>query len=498
MRRRQLLAWSAGALATAAARRTARAASPKPGAAKPAPVEFPRGFVWGAAAAAYQIEGAPDADGKGPSIWDMFCKKPGSIWHDQSGDVACDHYRRYKEDVAIMKGLGLAAYRLSVSWPRVLPEGTGTVNAKGLDFYDRLVDELLKAGIAPWVTLYHWDLPLALYHRGGWLNRDVAGWFSDYTTVVARRLSDRVKHFMPLNEPQVFLGAGLIQGRHAPGDKLRFAEFLLAVHNTLLAHGGSVLALRAAGGRGLRVGCAQAGYNYVPAGDAPDDLRAARERYLATADDTYKQNTWWLDPMILGRYPADGVKLYGASMPAIRAGDMETIKQPLDFLGMNLYSADAVRRGKDGKPEVVPFPAGYPITGFEWAVTPSIARLCPTWLHERYKLPLVITENGLSARDWVDADGAVHDPTRVDFTARYLRELAAAIAAGVPVEAYFHWSILDNFEWAEGYKHRFGLVYVDYATQKRTLKDSALWYRDVIASNGKTLLARPMPDRPMY
>jgi beta-glucosidase len=246
------------------------------------------------------------------------------------------------------------------------------------------------------------------------------------------------------------------------------------------------------------VGCAQAGYNYIPATDSPDDLRAARERYFATADDSYKQNAWWLDPMILGRYPEDGVKLYGASMPAIHAGDLQTIKQPLDFLGMNLYSADAVRRGKDGKPEVVPFPPGYPITGFEWAVTPSIARLSTTWLHERYKLPLVITENGVSIRDWVAADGAVHDADRIDFTSRYLRELGAAIAAGVPVEAYFHWSILDNFEWAEGYKHRFGLVYVDYATQKRTLKDSAAWYREVIASNGKTLFARPLPDPPMY
>jgi beta-glucosidase len=489
MRRRNFLAWSAGAAAAVAAARVGRAAA--------RPVEFPRGFVWGAAASSYQIEGSPTADGKGPSIWDMFCRKPGSIWRDQSGDVACDHYRRYKEDVAIMKGLGLGAYRLSVAWPRVMPEGTGAVNAKGLDFYDRLVDELLAAGIAPWVTLYHWDLPLALYRRGGWLNRDVAGWFSDYSAVVGRRLSDRVKRFMPLNEPQVFLGAGLIQGRHAPGDKLRFAEFLHAVHNTLLAHGGSVLALRAAAKQPIRVGTAQASYNYVPATAAPDDLRAARERFLATADDSYKQNAFWLDPMILGRYPDDALKLYAPSMPAIAARDMEAIRQPLDFIGTTLYSADPVRRGKDGKPEVIPWPAGYPMTSFEWAVAPSILRLVPTWLHERYKLPIAVVENGVALRDWVTADGAVHDPDRIDFTARYLRELAAGIAAGVPVEAYFHWSILDNFEWAEGYKHRFGLVYVDYATQKRTLKDSARWYRDVIASNGKIVLGGP-PDPPLY
>ena len=491
--RRSFLGWSAVTAASSLAMKRPRAAKP------PArPTEFPKGFVWGAAAASYQVEGAAAADGKGPSIWDMFTKKPGAIWKDQSGDVACDHYHRYKEDVAIMKSLGIQAYRMSVSWPRVMPEGTGATNAKGLEFYDRLIDELLAAGITPWVTLYHWDLPLALYHRGGWLNRDVGGWFADYATLMAKRLGDRVKHWMPLNEPQVFLGAGLVQGRHAPGDKLRFAEFLLAAHNTLLAHGRAVQALRATSKLKARVGTAQAGYNYVPATDGAADLAAAKARYFATADDSYKQNGYWWDAMVLGRYPDDAVKLYGPSMPAIRAGDMETIKQPLDFLGATLYSADPVRRGKDGKPEVIPWPVGYPITGFEWAVAPSILRLVPTWLHERYKLPIVVAENGLSVRDWVAADGGVHDPDRIDFMARYLRELAAAIAAGVPVEAYFHWSILDNFEWAEGYKHRFGLVHVNYETQKRTIKDSGKWYREVIASNGRNVLATAAPDPRMY
>jgi beta-glucosidase len=494
MKRRRFLGWAAAGLAAAARRPAFAAAAP----ASRATPELPRDFVWGVAASSYQIEGAAAEDGKGPSIWDMFCRKPGSIWKDQTGDVACDHYHRYKEDVALMKAIGVRAYRLSISWPRVLPEGTGPTNGKGLDFYDRLVDELLRAGIDPWVTLYHWDLPLALYRRGGWLNRDVAGWFADYAALIGKRLGDRVRHFMPLNEPQVFLGAGLIQGRHAPGDKLRFAEFLHAVHNTLLAHGRAVLALRASVKRPIRVGTAQAAYNYVPASDRPDDLTAARERWFATADDSYKQNGLWLDAMILGRYPADALKLYAGSLPDIKSGDFDTIKQPLDFLGITLYSADPVRRGKDGKPEVVPWPPGYPITGFDWAVAPSILRLVPTWLHARYKLPVAIVENGVSVRDWVSADGGVHDAARIDFTSRYLRELATAVAAGVPIEAYFHWSILDNFEWAEGFKQRFGLVYVDFATQKRTLKDSALWYRDVIASNGRTLFTRPLPDPPLY
>jgi beta-glucosidase len=508
MKRREFLSWSAGALSGGATGGLAMAAAPgggSGGGARPAAGRgkgksfgFPSDFVWGAAAASYQIEGAPTADGKGPSIWDMFCKKPDAVWRNQSGDVACDHYHRYKEDVAIMKSLGLKAYRLSIAWPRVFPDGTGAVNTKGLDFYDRLIDELGRAGITPWVTLYHWDLPLGLYHRGGWLNPDVGGWFADYATAVAKRLGDRVRHWMPLNEPQVFLGAGLIQGRHAPGDKLRFSEFLHAAHNTLLAHGRAVQALRAAPKLPARIGTAQASYNYVPATDKAEDLKATKARFFATPDESYKQNAWWLDPLVLGRYPEDGLKLYGASMPVIRSGDMDTIRQKLDFIGTTLYQADPVRRGKDGKPEVIPWPAGYPITGFDWAVAPSILRLVPTWLHERYKLPIVIAENGLSARDWVSADGKVHDPTRIDFTARYLRELAAAVGAGVPVEAYFHWSILDNFEWAEGYKHRFGLVYVNYETQKRTPKDSALWYRDVIASNGKLLFERETADPPPY
>ena len=463
------------------------AAAAAPAAASKAPPAFPAGFVWGAATAAYQIEGAAAEDGKGPSIWDAFCKRPGAIWNGQSGDVACDHVHRYKEDVALARSLGLRAYRFSVSWPRVLPAGTGAVNAKGLDFYDRLVDELLGAGIDPWLTLYHWDLPLALYRRGGWLDGDVAGWFADYASLVAKRLGDRVRHFMPLNEPQVFLGAGLVQGRHAPGDKLGHAELLRASHHALLAHGRAAQAVRASAKAKVGVGTAQATYNSVPATPAADDLAAAKARFFATADTSYKQNAWWLDAMVLGRYPAEGVALYGAAMPEVRSGDMETIRQPLDFLGVTLYQADAVRRGKDGRPEVVPFPVGSPLTSMEWAVTPSIMRLVPAWLHERYRLPLVVAENGVALPDWVEADGQVHDPQRIDFTRAYLRELRAVLADGVPVRGYFHWSLLDNFEWAHGYKQRFGLVHVDFATQKRTPKDSSRFYRDVIASNGGRL-----------
>jgi beta-glucosidase len=391
--------------------------------------------------------------------------------------------------------MGLHAYRFSVSWSRVIPDGVGAVNQKGLDFYDRLVDQLLTAGIAPWATLYHWDLPLASYHRGGFMNRDVADWFGEYTRVVARKLSDRVTAWMPLNEPQVFIGSGLQLGRHAPGDQLRFSEIMLATHNTLRCHGRAVQALRSEAKQKLRIGTAQAGVNKIPASDRGEDITAARERALATDPETTYSNTLWLDPMVLGRYPADYLKGNQRHLPPLfgtstLADDLKVIAQPLEFIGLNQYQADRIRRGRDGKPEVVPFPDGFPITAsFEWAVAPETMYWMPKFLHERYRKPITITENGISVRDWVSLDGKCHDPTRIDFTTRYLRELGRAIADGVPIDGYFHWSLLDNFEWAEGFKHRFGLIHVDYQTQKRTPKDSAAWYRDVIATKGRNIFA---------
>jgi beta-glucosidase len=450
-------------------------------------MSFPEQFVWGAAAASYQIEGAAYEDGKGASVWDMFCRKPGAVWNDHSGDVACDHYHRYAEDVALMRELGLQAYRLSISWPRVIPEGTGQINEKGLAFYDRLIDALLEAGVTPYVTLFHWDYPLALYHRGGWLNRDTVQWFADYTDVVARRIGDRVKHWMTLNEPQVFIGAGHLEGRHAPGDRLRFAEVLRAGHHALLAHGRAVQALRASGGLS-QIGFAPVGLGKIPASESPRDIDAARKRMFAVEARTSWTNSWWMDPVLLGRYPEDGLEFYGNEAPDIRAGDMETIAQPVDFFGVNIYEGQYIKAGTQGEPEVAPVPVGHPITGFNWNVTPEAMYWALRFFHERYRKPLVITENGISCRDWVSLDGKVHDPGRIDFTARYLLQLHRAIQEGVPVLGYFHWSILDNFEWAEGYKQRFGMVFVDYPTQRRIPKDSARWYRDVIQSNGRALL----------
>jgi beta-glucosidase len=454
---------------------------------------FPADFLWGAATAAYQVEGATAEDGRTPCIWDMFCRKPGKVWRDQCPDRSADHYHRVKEDVALMKRMRLQVYRFSVSWSRILPEGTGAVNAKGLAFYDRLVDELLAAGIAPWLTLYHWDLPMALYHRGGFLNRDVAEWFAEFTQAVVRKLSDRVSVWMPLNETQVFIGSGMQLGRHAPGDTLQFGDVMLAAHNTLRVHGRSVQVIRAEAKRKPFIGTAQAGVNSVPATDRAEDVQAARERALGTDAETMYSNALWLDPMFLGRYPDEYLKVNAKHAPPLFqtsafADDLKVIGQPLDFLGLNQYDAERVRRGANGKPEVVPWPVGHPITAIrEWAVVPETMYWMPKFLYERYKKPLYITENGIAVRDWVSLDGKCHDPTRIDFTTRYLRELARAIADGVDVRGYIHWSLLDNFEWAEGFKHRFGMIHVDYETGKRTLKDSALWYRDVIASKGKTV-----------
>ena len=448
---------------------------------------FPKNFVWGAASAAYQVEGAANEDGRGPSVWDMFCRRPGAIWSGHTGAVACDHYHRYKEDVALMKRLGLKGYRFSISWPRVLAEGVGPVNAKGLEFYDRLVDALLAAGIEPWATLYHWDMPYELYCRGGWLNRASADWFAEYASLVVRRLGDRVTHWMTLNEPQCFITHGHVLGVHAPGDKLAWPEVLRAAHHVLLAHGKAVQAIRAATPRACQVGFAPVGAVNMPATDSKRDIAAARAEMFSVKPGNAWNNAWWMDPVFLGEYPAEGLKLYEKDLPPIKSGDLATIRQKLDFFGMNTYSGGHVHAGKGGKPEGVSEPVGHAITAIKWFVTPDALYWGPRFFHERYGLPVYITENGLSGADWVALDGKVHDGHRIDFTQRYLRELGRAIADGVDVRGYFHWSIMDNFEWGEGYKERFGLVHIDYTTQKRTPKDSALWYAGVIKANGKTL-----------
>ena len=451
---------------------------------------FPKTFTWGAAAAAYQIEGAWDADGRAPSVWDVFSHQPGKTFESHNGDVACDHYHRWREDVAAMREIGLQGYRLSLAWPRIQPLGTGRINAKGLAFYDRLIDALLAARVTPWVTLFHWDLPQALQQRGGFLNRDIVEWFGDYAAIVADRLGDRVKHWMTINEPPVVIGLGYHEGMFAPGLKLPFSECLLASHHLLMAHGRAVQALRAGCAGKVKISIAQTSRERIPATETERDIAAARRDYFGCTNRVMWNLSWWMDAIAFGRYPEEAVKAFGADMPEASSADMKLISQKVDFLAYNCYTGWPVRADANGNAERAPngWGIGNARATLAWLdIAPQAAYWAARFQTERYKLPLVFSENGYCNTDFVHLDGKVHDPQRIDFLARYLGAIRRAVEEGVPVEGYFYWSILDNFEWIEGYKDRFGLVHVDYQTQKRTLKDSAYWYREVIGTNGANL-----------
>jgi len=443
---------------------------------------FKSGFTWGAAAASYQVEGAWNEDGKGLSVWDMFCSQKGKVWRDDNGNTACNHYHLYQDDVKLMNQIGLRAYRLSISWPRVLPEGTAAINQKGIEFYDRLVDRLLENKIQPWITLFHWDFPYALFLKGGWLNPESPEWFAEYTRVVIDRLSDRVSHWITLNEPQAFIGLGHQQGLHAPGLKLGLKETLQAGHHALLAHGKAVQVIRAYAKTSAKVSAAQVSVAGIPLKEEPAYIDMARRNFTSFKKMNMWNNTWFADPTIFGEYPEEGLKLFEGHLPEIKADDMKIISEKIDFFAANVYHGAYV--DQDGR--VVQHPGG-PMTTMDWDVMPRSLYWAPRFLHERYNLPIVITENGMAGTDWIHIDGQVHDAPRIDFLYRHLRELKRSAENGVPVEGYFLWSIIDNFEWAEGYKRRFGIIYVDYETQKRTLKDSAYWYGTVIKSNGENL-----------
>lgn len=450
---------------------------------------FKKDFVWGAATASYQIEGAAYEGGKGLSVWDVFSKQPGKVFEGHNGDEACDHYHRYKDDIALMKQIGLKAYRFSISWPRILPAGTGAVNPKGIEFYSNLIDELLANGIEPYITLYHWDYPYALHKLGGWLNPDSPKWFENYAKIVAEQYSDRVSHFITFNEPQCFIGAGYYNGGHAPGLKCSDKDLLQMTHNVLLAHGLAVRALRQNAKQDLVIGYAPCGSADFPASQSADDIEAARMRYFAVdgLPEWTQSVSWWNDPLFLGCYPEEGLKRFGSDMPQIGADDFKIIGEPIDFLGQNIYCGNEVKMGSDGQPELLKRYPGAPRTAMNAPITPQSLYWAPKFLSERYGKPILITENGLSCHDVISLDGRVHDPNRIDFLTRYLREYRRAADDGVDLMGYFAWSLMDNFEWALGYSERFGMIYVDYPTQKRVIKDSGHWYRTVIESNGETL-----------
>lgn len=462
-------------------------------------MSFSEGFTWGVAAAAYQIEGAAGTDGRIPCVWDAFSARPGAVQGGHTGRVACDHYHLYEQDADLIAGLGVSAYRLSVSWPRVMNE-SGKPNEAGLAFYDRLIDALLERGIEPWVTLFHWDFPLHLFHRGGWLNRDAAGWFADYTHLVVDRLSDRVTRWMTLNEPQVYIDHGHYAGNHAPGMKYDQPSLLRVIHHSLLAHGRAVQVIRERAKRKPRVGWAVVGCAAIPATTRTADIQAARDATMRVGGEPgwLFNTTWYADPALLGEYPADGLALHGKHMPAGYEADMPTIHQPLDFYGANIYQCAYVRADADGRAQVVPMPPGGPYTHIGWPVTPEALYWGPRFIHERYGLPIYITENGCAGMDWVHQDGKVHDAPRIDYLARHLCAVRDAITDGIDVRGFFQWSILDNFEWAKGYDMRFGLVHVDFQTQKRTPKDSYDWYRRVVETNGNSLPDRYAPLSPNF
>ncbi|MCB9850614.1 MAG: beta-glucosidase [Phycisphaerales bacterium] len=457
---------------------------------------FAKDFIWGAAASAQQIEGAVSVDGRGLSIWDVFAEREGAIAGGDCADVACDHYHRAADDVALMQRIGLQAYRFSIAWPRVLPEGVGQVNDAGLAFYDRVVDACLAAGITPFATMFHWDLPQALQDRGGWSHPDSPAWFVEFCVKVVSRLGDRVTNWITLNEPQVHFHHGHLIGNHAPGLQLPLADVLQAGHHMLLAHGKGVAAIRETAGRPVQVGYAPVGCVCLPESIKSEDIVAARDGTLGMHDENIFNNIWWMDPIFGRGYPEDGLRVYGDNAPKFTDADLDIISEPIDFLGLNIYQGHRVRAADDGEIIKSRWEPGHMSTAMHWPVTPEVLYWGPRWISERYQVPIYITENGLANLDWPALDGRVRDPQRIDFMQRYLLELNKAIGDGADVRGYFYWSILDNFEWAEGYRPRFGLIHVDYLTQRRTLKDSALWYHKVIASHGAVLSDMLIEDHP--
>lgn len=446
---------------------------------------FSNDFIWGAASAAYQIEGAYNEDGKGLSIWDVYAGNHGNTRYNESGRTACDHYHRVDEDIAIMKEMGIPYYRFSISWPRVIPQGTGKVNEKGLQFYSDLVDKLIANGIEPMITLYHWDYPYALHQKGAWLNDESSEWFLEYTKVVVDALSDRVQYWITINEPQCILGCGHVIGIHAPFAKLQTGDQLKMGHNILLSHGKAARYIRQNAKRKPVIGFSPIGPSFIPTDDSEEAVEAARVKTFSIGGERFSFSlSYWSDPIFLGYYPEELYETFGDMVPEFTKEEWELVTEPLDFYGTNIYYSQA-------EETTMEYPEnryqGSPETHVGWVVSPEVMYWSSKFLYERYKKPILITENGMAEHDWICLDGKVHDSYRIDYTHRYLKEYKRAAEEGIPLMGYIHWSLMDNYEWAEGYTQRFGLVYVDYTTQKRTIKDSGYWYRDVIADNGENL-----------
>jgi beta-glucosidase len=444
-------------------------------------MKFPADFIWGAASAAYQIEGHDLADGGGASIWRTFSHTPGKVAWEDNGDIACDAYYRFEEDLDLLAKTGAKAYRFSTSWSRVDPLGDGNWNEKGLAYYDRLVNACLDRGLTPFMTLYHWELPQALEDRGGWQVRETAEAFGRFAAMMAEHFKGRVQNYFTLNEPQCSVSLGYEQGIHAPGKKLPREKVFACLLNQMLAHGYALRAIKAADLEAV-VGLASTGNLCYPAEETPENIAAAREATFSTNPDFWVfTHHWLLDPICLGRFPhAPGTWLEEMAA-AVSPEDLEIIHAVPDMLGYNIYNGHEIRLTDTGW-EFTPRGPGYPRTGLKWPVTEGVLNWGVRFVQERYGLPGFITENGLSCNDKIYLDGQVHDLDRIDFLTRYLRELGKAVESGCGIKGYFHWSLTDNFEWHSGYSDRFGIIFVDYETQKRIPKDSYHWYSKVIGT----------------
>ncbi len=442
------------------------------------PLRFPSSFTWGVAAAAPQIEGAAFVEGKGASVWDTFSRLPGRVRNGDTLDVGCDHYRRFDEDFALMRRLGFRHYRLSIAWPRIIPDGRGAVNVKGLDFYRRVFDSPERNGNTPWVTMYHWDLPQALEDEGGWRVRGVVDAFARYADTIVGAFGDRVKNWITLNEIFCFTTLGYGNGQKAPGAREGDAVVNQAYHHALLCHGAGVRAVREHGGRGARVGLTDNSIVTVPVDARPENVAAAQRAFVA-------ENTRVLEPLLRGRYAAAYLRAAGAAAPKVARGDLKLISTPTDFLGLNIYTGHFVRAGKGGRPEKVAFPEGYPRTDSAWHyLLPDVLHWGPRLVTEIYgKRPIYITEHGAGYDEPATVEGELADVHRIECVRNGLRALRAGMTAGADVKGYFLWSFIDNFEWEDGYGRRFGIVHNDFARQRRTPKLSARWYAEVIRRN---------------
>ncbi len=445
-------------------------------------MDFRKDFIWGVSTASFQIEGGSDSSERGLSLWDTFCETEGKVYGGHHGRIASDHYHHLDEDVDLIERLGVKAYRFSVSWPRILPEGIGKMNTGGIDFYNRLIDSLLARGIEPYLTVFHWDLPYELHVRGGWLNPDVSDWIEAYATVLVDAFSDRVTNWITLNEPQCFINEGYKTGQHAPGLTLSDRELALAVHNSLLAHGKITRVIRQHARKVPKIAFTQSTpLSSIPLTDM--DIETARNRQFSLPDTFASSGIIYTDPIYRGEYPKEYLERFAHILPHMGPADMKIIGQPLDYLGINLYTGDFVSTGPDGRAILHGREPGHAKTAFGWPVRPECMYWANRFCYERYGVPILVTENGMSGNDWIHTDGFVHDNDRIDYIQCYLSYLKKAIDEGVDIQGYFHWTLLDNFEWARGYSERFGLIYVDYNTGKRTAKDSFAFYRDIVQSN---------------